>query len=37
VGIFKELGFGDAEAAEGPLAADEVVGQEEAFEGAGWL
>jgi hypothetical protein len=28
VGIFKELGFGDGEAAEGPLAADEVVEQD---------
>jgi hypothetical protein len=35
VGIFKELGFGDAEAAEGPLAADEVVGQGAGFGGGG--
>jgi hypothetical protein len=35
VGIFKELGFGDAEAAEGPLAADEVVEEEAAFGGSG--
>jgi hypothetical protein len=33
VGIFKELGFGGAEAAEGPLAADEVVEQETGFGG----
>src|ERR1035438_6382005 len=35
VGIFKELGFGDAEAAEGPLAADEVVEEEAGFGGGG--
>jgi hypothetical protein len=35
VGIFKELGFGDAEAAEGPLAADEVVEQDAGFGGGG--
>ena len=35
VGIFKELGFGDAEAAEGPLAADEVVEQDAGFRGGG--
>jgi hypothetical protein len=35
VGIFKELGFGGAEAAEGPLAADEVVEQEAGFGGSG--
>ena len=35
MGIFKELGFGDAEAAEGPLAADEVVEQEAGFGGSG--
>jgi hypothetical protein len=31
MGIFKELGFGDAEAAESPLAADDVVEQEAGF------
>jgi hypothetical protein len=35
VGIFEELGFGGAEAAEGPLAADEVVEQEAGFGGGG--
>jgi hypothetical protein len=35
VGIFKELGFGDGEAAEGPLAADEVVEQDAGFGGGG--
>jgi len=35
VGIFKELGFGDAEAAEGPLATDEVVEQDAGFGGGG--
>jgi hypothetical protein len=34
VGIFKELGFGGAEAAEGPLAADEVVEQSAGFGGS---
>jgi hypothetical protein len=33
VGIFKELGFGGAEAAEGPFAADWVVEQEAGFWG----
>ena len=37
VGIFKELGFGDAEAAEGPLAADEVVEQDAGFGGGGLM
>ena len=35
VGIFKELGFGGGEAAECPLAADEVVEQEAGFGGGG--
>ena len=35
VGIFKELGFGGGEAAEGPLAADDVVEQEAGFGGGG--
>jgi hypothetical protein len=35
VGILKELGLGGAEAAEGPLAADEVVEQEAGFGGSG--
>jgi hypothetical protein len=37
VGIFKELGFGGGEAAEGPLAADEVVEQEAGFGGGGLM
>jgi hypothetical protein len=35
VGIFKELGFGGAEAAEGPFAADEVVEHDAGFGGGG--
>src|ERR1035438_1565125 len=35
MGIFEQLGFGDAEAAEGPLAADEVVEQDAGFGGGG--
>ena len=35
VGIFKELGFGGAEAAEGPLAADEVVDETAGIGGSG--
>jgi hypothetical protein len=35
VGILKELGFGGGEAAEGPLAADDVVEQEAGFGGGG--
>ena len=35
VGIFRELSFGDAEAAEGPLAADEVVEQDAGLGGVG--
>jgi hypothetical protein len=35
VGVFKELGFGDGEAAEGPLAADEIVEEEAGFGGGG--
>jgi hypothetical protein len=37
VGIFKELGFGGTEAAEGPLAADEVVEQSAGFGGSGMV
>jgi hypothetical protein len=35
VGIFEELGFGGGEAAEGPLAADEVVEEDAGFGGGG--
>jgi hypothetical protein len=35
MGIFEQLGFGDGEAAEGPLAADEVVEQDAGFRGGG--
>ena len=35
VGIFEELGFGDGEAAEGPLAADQIVEEEAGFGGGG--
>jgi hypothetical protein len=35
VGIFEELGFGDAEAAEGPLAADDFVEHDASFGGGG--
>jgi hypothetical protein len=35
VGIFKELGFGGAEAAEGPLAADDFIEHDAGFGGGG--
>ena len=35
VGIFKELGFGDTETAEGPFATDEFVEQDAGFGGGG--
>jgi hypothetical protein len=37
MGIFKELGFGGAEAAEGPLAADDFIEHDAGFGGGGMV